>query len=143
METVEIQVEPRNSGSHKKAPKLRCEGKLPGIFYGPKTDPVPLEINKKEFLSRVADLEGSGPILDAHVGNSQSGQQALQQQHLAVPGPVPVRALVDTGADMCVLSDGLARQLPPRCSKVRAKTTLPSPIHCPHPRVPERIPFAS
>jgi len=59
LETVEIQVEPRNSGSHKKAPKLRREGKLPGIFYGPKTDPVPLEINKKEFLSRVADLEGS------------------------------------------------------------------------------------
>jgi len=59
VETVEIQVEPREPGSKGRAKRLRREGKLPGIFYGPKLDPVPLEINKKEFLSRVAGLEGS------------------------------------------------------------------------------------
>ena len=59
----------------------------------------------------VADLEASGPVLDVQLGNSQTGQQALQQQHQAVPGPLPIRALVDTGADMCVIEDGLARQL--------------------------------
>ncbi|MFQ5540071.1 MAG: 50S ribosomal protein L25 [Candidatus Binatia bacterium] len=59
METVEIQIEPRESSSKRRARRLRREGKLPGIFYGPKVDPVPLEVDKKEFLSRVADLEGS------------------------------------------------------------------------------------
>lgn len=59
METVEIQIEPREPGSKGKARRLRREGKVPGIFYGPKVDPIPLEVNKKEFFSRVADLEGS------------------------------------------------------------------------------------
>lgn len=57
METVEIQVEPRKPTD--KSQRLRHEGKLPGVFYGPKTETVPLEINKREFLTRIAGLEGS------------------------------------------------------------------------------------
>jgi large subunit ribosomal protein L25 len=59
LETVEIQIEPRETGNKGAAKRIRREGKLPGIFYGPKSQAVPLEINRKEFLSRVADLEGS------------------------------------------------------------------------------------
>ena len=59
METVEIQIEPRDSGSKGKVKELRRQGKLPGVFYGPKAQTVPLELDRKEFLSRVADLEGS------------------------------------------------------------------------------------
>lgn len=59
METVEIQVETRAPGAKGKAKRLRRQGKLPGVFYGPKTAAVSLELDRKEFLSRVADLEGS------------------------------------------------------------------------------------
>lgn len=59
METVEIQIEPREPGNKGKVKELRRQGKLPGVFYGPKAQPVSLELDKKEFLSRVADLEGS------------------------------------------------------------------------------------
>jgi len=59
LETVEIQIEPRDSGSKGKVKELRRQGKLPGVFYGPKTQAVPLELDRKEFLSRVADLGGS------------------------------------------------------------------------------------
>jgi large subunit ribosomal protein L25 len=59
VETVEIQIEPREAGTKGKAKRLRREGKLPGVFYGPKAQTVPLEVNKKDFLTRVADLEGS------------------------------------------------------------------------------------
>ncbi len=59
METVEIQIDPREPGSKHRARRLRREGKLPGVFYGPKVEPVPLEVNRKEFLDRIADLEGS------------------------------------------------------------------------------------
>jgi large subunit ribosomal protein L25 len=59
VETVEIQIEPRETGAKGKAKRLRREGKLPGVFYGPKAQSVPLELNRKEFLTRVADLEGS------------------------------------------------------------------------------------
>ena len=59
METIEIQIEPREAGAKGKAKQLRREGKLPGIFYGPKAESVPLELDRKDFLSRVAGLEGS------------------------------------------------------------------------------------
>ncbi|HEX9445116.1 MAG TPA: 50S ribosomal protein L25, partial [Candidatus Binatia bacterium] len=59
METVEIQIEPREAGNKGHARRVRREGKLPGVFYGPKSQSVPLAVDRKEFLSRVADLEGS------------------------------------------------------------------------------------
>ena len=59
METLEIQVDAREAGSKQKARRLRRGGKIPGILYGPKTQPVALEIDRKDFSSRVADLEGS------------------------------------------------------------------------------------
>jgi large subunit ribosomal protein L25 len=59
LETLEIQVEAREVGSKRQARRLRRNGKIPGVLYGPKTAPVPLELNKKEFSSRVAGLEGS------------------------------------------------------------------------------------
>lgn len=59
METVEIQIEPREAGTKGKAKRLRRDGKLPGVFYGPKAQTVPLEVDRKDFMSRVADLEGS------------------------------------------------------------------------------------
>jgi len=59
LETIEIQIEPREAGAKGKAKQLRREGKLPGIFYGPKAESVPLELDRKDFLSRVAGLEGS------------------------------------------------------------------------------------
>lgn len=59
METVEIQVEPREAGSKGKAKQLHRQGKLPGVFYGPKAKSVPLEVDRSQFLSRVADVEGS------------------------------------------------------------------------------------
>jgi large subunit ribosomal protein L25 len=59
VETVEIKIEPREAGTKGKAKRLRRDGKLPGVFYGPKAQTVPLEIDRKDFMSRVADLEGS------------------------------------------------------------------------------------
>lgn len=59
METLEIQVGARDPGSKQRARRLRRSGKIPGVLYGPKTQTIALELNKKEFSSRVAGLEGS------------------------------------------------------------------------------------
>ena len=59
METLEIEADVRQVGRKRDARRLRRAGKIPAILYGPKTQPVPLELNKKEFSSRVAGLEGS------------------------------------------------------------------------------------
>ncbi len=71
METLEIQVDPREAGSKHTTRRLARLGKVPGVLYGPKTQPVPLQLNKKEFSSRVADLEGS------HLVRLKSGSPAL------------------------------------------------------------------
>ncbi len=63
METIEISVDPREAGNKRVAGRLRREGKLPGVFYGPKTNPIPLQVNTKELLGSVPDLEGSHLIL--------------------------------------------------------------------------------
>ncbi len=71
METVEIKIEPRESDGKGRARRARREGKLPGVFYGPKSAAVPLELDRKEFVTRVAHLEGS------HLIRIKSGSPAL------------------------------------------------------------------
>lgn len=58
METVELHVEPREPGTKGRAKQLRRQGKIPAVFYGPKTQAIPIVIDAKEFLSRVAGFEG-------------------------------------------------------------------------------------
>jgi large subunit ribosomal protein L25 len=71
LETLEIQVDEREVGSKRQARRLRRNGKIPGVLYGPKTPSVALQLNKKEFSSRVAGLEGS------HLVRLKSGSAAL------------------------------------------------------------------
>ena len=59
METLEIRVDPREKKSKRDAKRLLRSGKIPAILYGPKTAAVALALDKREFSSRVADLEGS------------------------------------------------------------------------------------
>ena len=59
METLEIRVDARDKKSKRDAKRLLRSGKIPGILYGPKTEAVALALDKREFSSRVADLEGS------------------------------------------------------------------------------------
>jgi large subunit ribosomal protein L25 len=59
LETVEIQAEPRDPGKKGRVKSLRRDGKIPAVFYGPKTETVSLGIGKREFVTRVAGLEGS------------------------------------------------------------------------------------
>ena len=59
METLEIQADAREVDSKRSARRLRRDGKIPGVLYGPKTGTLALQFNKKEFSTRVAGLEGS------------------------------------------------------------------------------------
>lgn len=59
METLEVQANARAAGSKNEARRLRRSGKIPAILYGPKTQAVALELDKKDFSTRVALLQGS------------------------------------------------------------------------------------
>jgi large subunit ribosomal protein L25 len=59
LETLEIRVDARDKKRKRDAKRLLRSGKIPAILYGPKTEAVALALDKREFSSRVADLEGS------------------------------------------------------------------------------------
>jgi large subunit ribosomal protein L25 len=71
LETLEIQADAREAGNKNKARRLRRAGKIPGVLYGPKTQAIALEIDKKDFSNRVAGLEGS------HLVRLRSASSAL------------------------------------------------------------------
>ena len=74
METLEIQVGARSAGGKRNARRLRRDGKMPAVLYGPKTQPLALEFDKKEFASRVGNLEGS------HLVRLKSGSADLSEK---------------------------------------------------------------
>ncbi|HXG53363.1 MAG TPA: 50S ribosomal protein L25/general stress protein Ctc [candidate division Zixibacteria bacterium] len=59
METLEIHADAREVKAKRQARRLRRAGKIPGVLYGPKTPPVPLQLDKREFSTRVGVLTGS------------------------------------------------------------------------------------
>jgi large subunit ribosomal protein L25 len=59
VETIELQVNPRETRTKGAVKQLRRAGKIPAIFYGPKSRPVALQIESRDFVQRVANLEGS------------------------------------------------------------------------------------
>ncbi len=65
-----------------------------------------------------------GPIVDILVGVSQARQQALQRASQAIPPPVQIRALVDTGAS-CTCID------PSVLGRLGLAPTGTAPIHTP------------
>jgi large subunit ribosomal protein L25 len=59
MEEIALNVETRNGQGKGPARRLRQSGKIPGVFYGPKSTATPLAVDGKEFTSHVTNLEGS------------------------------------------------------------------------------------
>jgi hypothetical protein len=59
----------------------------------------------------LADLQSTGPILEVQLGDSLTGQQAGHEHGRPPVQNRVVRALVDTGSDMCAMHNGLASAL--------------------------------
>jgi large subunit ribosomal protein L25 len=59
LETLEIRVNTREKKHKRDARRLLRNGKIPGIVYGPKTPSIAVELDKREFSTRIAGLEGS------------------------------------------------------------------------------------
>ncbi|HEX2929240.1 MAG TPA: 50S ribosomal protein L25 [Candidatus Binatia bacterium] len=74
METLEIQVTAREKKRKRDAKRLLRNGRIPGILYGPKTEAVALEFDKRDFSTRIAGLEGS------HLVRLKSSAPALAEK---------------------------------------------------------------
>jgi large subunit ribosomal protein L25 len=54
METGELLCEKRETGSKGLVHRLRHQGRIPAILYGPKTTPTPVSVSETDLLARVA-----------------------------------------------------------------------------------------
>ncbi len=59
MESLHLEVEKREVGGKGPARRVRMLGKLPGVFYGPGRDAMPLQMDALTFNRSVRGLEGT------------------------------------------------------------------------------------
>jgi len=78
MEEIALTVEARDQYGTGPNRRLRLSGKIPGIFYGPKSSSVAMQVDKKHFAQNVASVEG------AHLIRFQSDAADLQQRVVLV-----------------------------------------------------------
>jgi len=74
LETIEIPIEIRDASNKRAARRLRRTGNLPGVFYGPKSDPVSLQVNKRELLKSISNLG------ESHLIRMKSTSSVLQDK---------------------------------------------------------------
>jgi large subunit ribosomal protein L25 len=90
METVELEANLRTSGGKGSSRRLRRDGKVPAIFYGPKRTATPITIEAKPFLQKVSALEGSHLIRFNSSADDVANKVALvkEAQYHPVTGAV-------------------------------------------------------
>lgn len=68
METTTLQAEVRASRGKGPARRLRAQGKLPGVFYGPGVEPTPLTLSPKELEKALRGQRGRNVVFKLSVG---------------------------------------------------------------------------
>jgi len=90
METVELEADVRTTDGKGPARRMRRDGKVPAIFYGPKRTPTLITIDAKQFLQRISALEGSHLIRFNSPASEVANKVALvkEAQYHPVTGAV-------------------------------------------------------
>ncbi len=71
METTTLQAEVRESRGKGPARRLREQGKLPGVFYGPGVQPTPLTLSPKELEKALRGDRGRNVVFKLSVGGEE------------------------------------------------------------------------
>ena len=80
MATVTLTVELRGARGHRAVRQLRRAERIPGIFYGPTTEPITLAIEKNEFAQKLGGTQGSQLVRFASGESDLDGQIALLKE---------------------------------------------------------------
>ena len=67
METTTLQAEVRDTRGKGPARRLRAEGKIPGVFYGPGVQPTPLTLSPKELTQALRGERGRNVVFKLSV----------------------------------------------------------------------------
>jgi large subunit ribosomal protein L25 len=74
MEEIVLAIETREERGKGASRRMRRAGKVPGVFYGPQSEPTPVAIDRKFFAGHIANLEGS------HLIRFESAAASLQKK---------------------------------------------------------------
>ena len=69
METTKLEAEVRAERGKGPARRLRSEGKLPAVFYGPDVDATPLTVDPKELEEALRGPRGRNTLFELTVGS--------------------------------------------------------------------------
>ena len=70
METTTLQAEVRDSRGKGPARRLRAQGKIPGVFYGPGLEPTPLTLSPKELEKALRGERGRNVVFKLSIGGN-------------------------------------------------------------------------
>jgi large subunit ribosomal protein L25 len=85
MERPALSAEIREGVGKGKARKLRAKGFIPAVFYGPRTQSIPLVIDSKEFVKTLQTEAGENVLIDLNIrkGN-QSDRKVVMVKDLQI-----------------------------------------------------------
>ena len=80
METIKLSVEQRQEKGKGEMGRMRRNGSVPGVFYGPGKNGVPVCVNTREFQYKIESLEGSHLIEFLSQATDLNGKLALLKE---------------------------------------------------------------
>jgi large subunit ribosomal protein L25 len=80
METIELNVEPREGTGKVAARTMRSKGRVPGVLYGAKRDAMHVAVDGKEFETKVGNIEGTHLIRLASATADLGGRLVLVKE---------------------------------------------------------------
>ncbi|MGD9104839.1 MAG: 50S ribosomal protein L25, partial [Desulfobacterales bacterium] len=82
MEQINLEAQVRKTTGNGPARTLRRAGRIPAILYGPKTDPVMLSIDSKEFEKILRTSTIGSVLLKLQIKNGQTGSRSAMVKEL-------------------------------------------------------------
>ncbi|MGD9122548.1 MAG: 50S ribosomal protein L25, partial [Desulfobacterales bacterium] len=82
MEQINLEAQVRKTTGNGPARVLRREGRIPAILYGPKTDPIMLSIDNKEFEQIVKKASIGSALLKLEIKNGQTDARSAMVKEL-------------------------------------------------------------
>ena len=77
MERPVLGAEAREGVGKEKAKKLRVKGLIPAIFYGPRSNPIPLVIDAKEFAKTLQTEAGENVLIDLDIRKGDQSERKV------------------------------------------------------------------
>ena len=104
MERVSLEVEPRTPGKSSAARALRRQGKIPGIFYGNRRTPEPIQVDARTLREALATGGGRHAVLEVVSNGARTSAILKEFQQDPVRDRVTHIDLYEVRADQEVAS---------------------------------------